>query len=336
MNESVGIVVAVVAVMKIMALNFELAAARARPAAQGDTGDGTATKMPATPAPGAALPDSELAAALEATRQELDLARAEVAELRAAPQQPSAAVPDPAEIEATRQALEAAQRENREVEASIESGKNLLATLTRSIDEANTELADLTRQAETARASRNTSAATVDAGGSVSDLIETDPALAGLDDLPTDAELDALLKSAELLDSPLPPLGDEANVPETATAGAAMVVGIPETVKPPPSARVRFDLLDDDGDRRIDRAEFNFGKIRFLDAIDTNRDKYLTNDETLLTPETFEQLDRDRDGRISQLEFIDAGDRIFLEADLNNDGSITFDELSKMMRPPPG
>ncbi len=97
-----------------------------------------------------------------------------------------------------------------------------------------------------------------------------------------------------------------------------------------PDARDRFEFVDENGDGRIDRQEFNFKKVRFLDWVDANNDGYLTMDETVLSEETYKQFDRDGDGKLSQLEFI--GARIFDAIDKNRDGSVTYEELERILR----
>ena len=91
-------------------------------------------------------------------------------------------------------------------------------------------------------------------------------------------------------------------------------------------------MLDEDGDNKVSRAEFDTKKIAFLNAIDLNQDGYLTIDETLLSPKGFKQLDIDRDSRISSLEFVDGGNAMFQAADVNRDGHIVFEEFIKVIR----
>ncbi len=97
-------------------------------------------------------------------------------------------------------------------------------------------------------------------------------------------------------------------------------------------ARRRFRRIDQNRDDKIDRVELRVRKVAFLSLIDTNRDSYLTIDETLLSPEEFKRLDTDRDGKIIPFEFVDAP--IFKAIDANRDEFITFEEYLHFLRIP--
>ncbi len=126
-----------------------------------------------------------------------------------------------------------------------------------------------------------------------------------------------------------PPRTESAKA-ETGTKPVASARPAKQKSRARPDARGRFEFVDENGDGRIDRQEFNFKKVRLLDWVDANNDGYLTMDETVFSEETFKQFDRDGDGKLSQLEFI--GARIFDAIDKNRDGSVTYEELERILR----
>ena len=89
-------------------------------------------------------------------------------------------------------------------------------------------------------------------------------------------------------------------------------------------ARRRFQIIDQNGDGKLDQFEFRLNSVKLLDLIDVNKDGFVTRDETLLSAEQFQRFDLDGDGKISALEFVDA--RTFNELDTKNQGFITFEE----------
>ncbi len=117
---------------------------------------------------------------------------------------------------------------------------------------------------------------------------------------------------------------------ETGTKPVASARPAKQKTPARPDARSRFEFVDENGDGRIDRQEFNFKKVRLLDWVDANNDGYLTMDETVFSEATFKHFDRDGDGKLSQLEFI--GARIFDAIDKNRDGSVTYEELERILR----
>ncbi len=86
--------------------------------------------------------------------------------------------------------------------------------------------------------------------------------------------------------------------------------------------RRRFEIVDKNGDGRVDQFEFKLKSIRMQDQLDTNRDGFVTIDETLLSPEKFKLLDSDGDGKISPVEFT----RALAIIDTAGQGFITFED----------
>jgi len=86
--------------------------------------------------------------------------------------------------------------------------------------------------------------------------------------------------------------------------------------------RRRFEIVDKNGDGRVDQFEFRLKSIRMQDQLDTNRDGFVTIDETLLSPEKFKLLDSDGDGKISPVEFT----RALAIIDTAGQGFITFED----------
>jgi Ca2+-binding EF-hand superfamily protein len=70
-----------------------------------------------------------------------------------------------------------------------------------------------------------------------------------------------------------------------------------------------------------------------MKGADANEDDYLTLDETLLSPEAFQNFDSDGDGRISSLEMADR--RSFSVMDADRDEFVTFEEYVKFLRVSP-
>ncbi len=98
-------------------------------------------------------------------------------------------------------------------------------------------------------------------------------------------------------------------------------------------ARRRFARIDQDGDGRFDRLDFRLKSVSLFGLVDANEDEYLTLDETLLSPEAFQNFDSDGDGRISSLEMADR--RSFSVIDTDRDEFVTFEEYVKFLRVSP-
>ena len=95
-------------------------------------------------------------------------------------------------------------------------------------------------------------------------------------------------------------------------------------------AKRRFARIDQDGDGRFDRLDFRLKRVSLFGLVDANDDDYLTLDETLLSPEAFQDFDSDGDGKISSLEMADR--RSFSVMDADRDEFVTFEEYVKFLR----
>jgi len=101
-------------------------------------------------------------------------------------------------------------------------------------------------------------------------------------------------------------------------------------VNPLADAKRRFARIDQDGDGRFDHLDFRLKRVSLFGLVDANEDGYLTLDETLLSPEAFQQFDSDGDGKISSLELADR--RSFSVMDADGDEFITFEEYVNSLR----
>ncbi len=125
------------------------------------------------------------------------------------------------------------------------------------------------------------------------------------------------------------PEGSTAPVAAPATIETTTAAAVP-TVDPLADARRRFARIDQDGDGRIDRVDFRVKRVSLFGLVDANEDDYLTLDETLLSPEAFQNFDSDGDGKISSLEMADR--RSFSVMDADRDEFVTFEEYVKFLR----
>jgi Ca2+-binding EF-hand superfamily protein len=107
------------------------------------------------------------------------------------------------------------------------------------------------------------------------------------------------------------------------------VAAIP-AANPLADARRRFARIDQDGDGRFDRVDFRVKRVSLFGLVDANEDDYLTLEETLLSPEAFQEFDFDGDGKISSLEMADR--RSFSVIDADRDEFVTFEEYVKFLR----
>src|SRR5262249_58823417 len=88
----------------------------------------------------------------------------------------------------------------------------------------------------------------------------------------------------------------------------------------------------------ITRAEFEAARRRDFDALDTNKDGFLSREEFIgprsagadlvrLRERRFAEIDTDKDGRISWAEYLAHGRRQFTALDRDRDGRVTRAEF---------
>jgi hypothetical protein len=141
-----------------------------------------------------------------------------------------------------------------------------------------------------------------------------------------DSELERLRAEAEDLkqnDAPAQsePMPEPILEPEI-TSEVVSVEAEPNETDRVAEVRRRFEIVDENGDGRVDQFEFRLKSILMQDQLDTNRDGFVTIDETLLSPEKFKLLDSDGDGKISPVEFT----RALAIIDTAGQGFITFED----------
>ncbi len=87
-----------------------------------------------------------------------------------------------------------------------------------------------------------------------------------------------------------------------------------------------FDLFDENGDQRVDRAEFQVGIVSAFELLDVNFDNALSHAElpSIMSSE-FDKADHNNDGRLSAFEFVDSEFMKFSRFDLNRDGFVTYE-----------
>jgi Ca2+-binding EF-hand superfamily protein len=199
------------------------------------------------------------------------------------------------------------------LERQIQSKQGALREIGDKIEFGEAELARLDSQLSARKASVNE--------------IEKEPKLenAASERLRTENE-DVKRKAVLAASEPTPETTQEPGI----TSEFAAVQSEPrESVTPQPKetdsivdAKRRFEIVDKNGDGRIDQFEFDVKSVLIHYRLDTNQDDFLSIDETLLSDESFKLLDSDADKKISPQEFIKA----FPIFDTAGQGFITFDD----------
>jgi EF hand len=98
---------------------------------------------------------------------------------------------------------------------------------------------------------------------------------------------------------------------------------------PPPDWRERFRAFDENGDGRIDRAEFQEWMVDAFFHRDRNKKGYLTEEDLrgVMTPEIFKALSRKGDGKLWLPDFLNAMFQDFQAMDTDGVGSITMQQI---------
>jgi Ca2+-binding EF-hand superfamily protein len=103
-----------------------------------------------------------------------------------------------------------------------------------------------------------------------------------------------------------------------------------EDAPKPHDPRAAFAETDENGDGRVDRAEFHHRLVEIFFHGDRDKDGYMTTAEltaVVVFPEDFANADSDRDGRISLNEFVQVRFPTFDEVDTDHDGLLSVEEV---------
>ena len=203
------------------------------------------------------------------------------------------------------QQLSSAEEQAAALEGQIHAKRDELIVIGNKIESGEAELAKLEPQLSERKATVNE--------------IEQEIELAGseLERLRAEAE-DLKQNAAPAQSEPMP----EPILEPEITSEVVSVEAEPNETDRVAEVRRRFEIVDKNGDGRVDQFEFKLKSIRMQDQLDTNRDGFVTIDETLLSPEKFKLLDSDGDGKISPVEFT----RALAIIDTAGQGFITFED----------
>lgn len=208
-------------------------------------------------------------------------------------------------LEEISQQLSSAENQAAALEGQIQAKRDELIVIGNKIESGEAELAKLEPQLSERKATVNE--------------IEQEIELAGseLERLRAEAE-DLMQNAAPAQSEPMP----EPILEPEITSEVVSVKAEPNETDRVAEVRRRFEIVDENGDGRVDQFEFRLKSIRMQDQLDTNRDGFVTIDETLLSPEKFKLLDSDGDGKISPVEFT----RALAIIDTAGQGFITFED----------
>ena len=227
-------------------------------------------------------------------------------------------------LEEIGQRMGSVQAEAAALTRQIKTRTSELQALQQKIDAGETELASVTRQIEAKRSALASLAQDVEAARAALDRLQSEQH-EGVSQSPTTGSAVGSTPQAPAT----PKAVSEPATPAKTTAKAT------KTQKSDllTDARRRFARIDQDGDGRFDRLDFRLKSVSLFGLVDANEDEYLTLDETLLSPEAFQNFDFDGDGRISWLEMADL--RSFSVIDTDRDEFVTFEEYVKFLRVSP-
>ncbi len=222
----------------------------------------------------------------------------------------------------------------------IENRTSELQALQQKIDAGETELASVTRQNEAKKSALASLAQDVEAARAELDRLQSEQ---------HEVVSQSPTTGSAVGSTPQAPAMPKA-VSQSPAAGSAIgsipqAPAAPKAVSEPSSpekvtktqegdrlgdAKRRFARIDQDGDGRIDRVDFRVKRVSLFGLVDTTEDDYLTLDETLLSPEAFQDFDSDGDGKISSREMADR--RSFSVMDTDRDEFVTFEEYVKFLQ----
>jgi Ca2+-binding EF-hand superfamily protein len=121
----------------------------------------------------------------------------------------------------------------------------------------------------------------------------------------------------------------------TATLVGVLAGGLAQAqMTPRPDWQERFRAHDQNGDGRLDRAEFQGWMVEVFFQRDQGKKGYLTAEDVrgAMTPEVFKAMSRKGDGKLFLPEFLNAMFQDFQAMDTGRDGSITVEQIDAYIR----
>jgi Ca2+-binding EF-hand superfamily protein len=203
------------------------------------------------------------------------------------------------------QQLSSAEDQAAALEGQIQAKRDELIVIGNKIESGEAELAKLEPQLSERKATVNETEQEIELAGSEFERLRAEAEDLKQNDAPAQSE----------------PMPEPILEPEI-TSEVVSVEAEPNETDRVAEVRRRFEIVDENGDGRVDQFEFRLKSIRMQDQLDTNRDGFVTIDETLLSPEKFKLLDSDGDGKISPVEFT----RALAIIDTAGQGFITFED----------